>query len=662
MRLFYFLALSGIIYLNFAALTLVAGRYLPSRAIARAASVIAICAVMFFIEHFVGLGPLHWTLPLLTAASAFALWRYRADFCRRSTLVGEAVFVIAVGYGLIWKLAFPQVVELYDRLSDLHLVANYMAGARLPPVDMWLPSQRLDYYYAFQQYGAALLGRIAGLDAGVSFNVAAALLSGLVITLAWDFLDCFPLKPLSKVLAIVCFTVGGTGISPLFHLIAAPAGPGFFSAEAAHEAVLHNSRFIGWFENGVASDLWRKLSAGDPTAKGLQLPIETFGQQFPIGGFHAPLSGFLFLLLALAIIARLSGEPAGEKPRLEFLLGLSVPLTICSNAWVFPLQAILVGTWKLWDIGGAPLRDLRYSIAGVAAGLVLILPFLTGFAVHGHAIHLTRVPPEEHAPRLQFLIVHWPLILVALLAPFAGRYRDLALRFAAIFVPLLIATELLNAFDGAYGGDLIRFNPALKWWGWIFTGGFLALSTCLLASERRLVRGVAIATLLFVSALSIDVIDFLILQPKPYLGQLGGEGFYAADTANARMLDYLKNADDGLILENVYDERPRDTGIYGSFSGKPDLVGVPWILQVWNSHLTELPDLVSEVSRLYRAQHPSPLQFLDRFHVRYVVWSVRESKDLAAWVAIDRSIAADYVWMEFSDTGERHVGLWIRRP
>ncbi|HYV89676.1 MAG TPA: DUF2298 domain-containing protein [Candidatus Polarisedimenticolia bacterium] len=658
MRLIYFLSLATIVYVNFLGLTLAGGRILPAGAIARAGAVIGVCAAAFFFEHFIGFGQVQWLLPPLTIASGFIVWRHRHDLLQRSTLVAEAAFVVAVGYGLCWKLAFPQIVESFDELSDVHLVANYMTGERLPPVDMWLPWQHLDYYYAFQHYAAGLFGRITGLGAGASFNVAAALLSGLVIALAWDFLESFSLRLPAKLLAIVCFAVGGTGLSPLFHLIAAPGG--FFSAEAAHDAVLHNSRFIGWFEEKTASGLWRSLSP-EPTVAGLQLPIETFGQQFPIGGFHAPLSGFLFLVLALAIIARLALRPTC-KSQLEFLLGASVPLTICANAWVFPLQAILVGSWKLWDIGTAPLRELRFSITGFAAGLIAILPFLAGFAIHGHGISLVRVQPGQHSPWLQFLLLHWPLILAGLLAPFAGRQRGLALRFAAIFLPLLAATELLNAFDGAYGGDFVRFNPALKWWGWIFTGGFLALSTCLLASGRRLVCWVGAGSLILVSLFAVDLGSYFALRPKPYLGQLNGEGFYAADPANARLLAYLKNAANGLVLENVYDDSPKDTGIYGSLSGKPDLIGVPWILQVWDNRLTELPGLAANVGRFYRGQIPAALDFLGGFNVRYVVWSVRESTDLANWSAIDQAIEAHYAWMEFSATPDRHVGLWVRRP
>ena len=146
MRLIFFLSLASIVYVNFLGLTLAGGRFLPAGAMARAGAVIGVCTVAFFFEHFIGFGQIHWLLPPLTVASGCIVWRQRHDVLQRSALVAEAVFVIAVGYGLCWKLAFPQIVESFDQLSDVHLVANYMTGERLPPVDMWLPSQHLDYY------------------------------------------------------------------------------------------------------------------------------------------------------------------------------------------------------------------------------------------------------------------------------------------------------------------------------------------------------------------------------------------------------------------------------------------------------------------------------------------------------------------------------------
>ena len=128
------------------------------------------------------------------------------------------------------------------------------------------------------------------------------------------------------------------------------------------------------------------------------------------------------------------------------------------------------------------------------------------------------------------------------------------------------------------------------------------------------------------------------------------------------MLEVLKNAPFGNVLENVYDERPIDTGIYGSFAQKPSVVGVPWILGVWKRDLVELPKIVADVKKFYAGDHPQTARFLADHDVRYIVWSLRESQDVAKWQSIMRSIESDFRWMEFSSNPDsQHVGLWIRR-
>ena len=77
----------------------------------------------------------------------------------------------------------------------------------------------------------------------------------------------------------------------------------------------------------------------------------------------------------------------------------------------------------------------------------------------------------------------------------------------------------------------------------------------------------------------MDLGRLLVARSHGFRGKIDGSGFYAQDLSNARMMEDLKNAPFGLVLENVYEERPIDTGIYGSFAQKPSLVGVPWILK-----------------------------------------------------------------------------------
>ena len=276
-------------------------------------------------------------------------------------------------------------------------------------------------------------------------------------------------------------------------------------------------------------------------------------------------------------------------------------------------------------------------------------------------MHMALVTGEAHAPIVQFLMVWWPLLVLALAVPLAGLTRSFAGFLAVLFLALLVFAEFFNAPDGTYRDDFLRFNPALKWWGWIFTGGVFSLSAALLAGTSRVGRIVAACVLVLISVFAIDAGRYLVFRSHAFAGEIDGTGFYAQDRANGRMLRYLTDAPRGIVLEKIYDEFPRDTGIYGSFAQKPNLVGLPYVLEVWKKDLPELPPLVGKIESFYAGTLLDAARFLTDHDVRYVVWSVRESKDIEAWKSIMQAIDADYRWMEFSTTPDTRVGLWIKR-
>ena len=159
----YLLGIVVAILVNISALTLIVLRYIPFPATARVTGILIVCLALFRssissdLQAYSGLS--------LTAVSLYVIWHERLlDEVFRTS---EIVFLCALLYGAVWRLAFPEIGEDNDRLPDFHLVSNYLSGARLPPLDYRPPNLRLDYYYTFQHYSAALLGRTFGLAPGV---------------------------------------------------------------------------------------------------------------------------------------------------------------------------------------------------------------------------------------------------------------------------------------------------------------------------------------------------------------------------------------------------------------------------------------------------------------------------------------------------------------
>jgi len=275
-----------------------------------------------------------------TAAALYCCGDAGRCWLRREFVASEVVFLAAVAYGLVWKLAFPQIVESYDQLSECISSPTTSgraaaAGRRLAA----LAAARLLLHPA--AHAAALLGRLAGLGPGASFNVAIVLLCALVITLAWEFVAAIGVR-----FRAGCWrslpVVGGTGVAPLFHLITAPWPADLSNAGVAEHVIRYNSS-----SSAGSRTAWPRRCGDGWPAPGRplavpQLPAETFVQQFVLGGYHARSPAFCCCSSRLPSIADLQRDGAKARPALEFVLGLTVPLTLCANAWTFPFQALLV--------------------------------------------------------------------------------------------------------------------------------------------------------------------------------------------------------------------------------------------------------------------------------------------------------------------------------
>ena len=65
--------------INMAALGLLMRRWIGDYPLAKVVGLLAFCLVMFFIEHFVGLGKISWLWPIATALSLFVVVSHRQE-------------------------------------------------------------------------------------------------------------------------------------------------------------------------------------------------------------------------------------------------------------------------------------------------------------------------------------------------------------------------------------------------------------------------------------------------------------------------------------------------------------------------------------------------------------------------------------------------------
>ncbi len=616
--------------------------WLSSWWLARAAAPL-IAAFPFFLEHFVGLGSLHWMWPAATIVS-FAIislrWRVLAAHWRI-----ECVYVSAFAYALAWRYAFPDIDASSEKLTDLTFISNYLGGGRLPPADRWLPPFRFDIYYSLQHYGAALMARIFAMPAGTAYNLAICVIAASTVTAAAGTAWLLTRRRGATMLLMAALIVGGTGVSPFIRLIM-PAPPLYSSI-----------RFMGGAlapENATRPLGRALIQASGANKDSLDLPVELFSYLIGLGDFHPPLGGYLVLALTLLSIARIeSAEAAGPA---FTILGAALPLTIAVNAWDLPLELFLAAGWLCFRVAERKKIEWKALGAGFACSVILLAPYLAGFLAHSLALHtpLRLVPRRLHTPLLPALLIFYPVFsIVALQLIFGERSRQ-SLAFCATFLALAAASELFF-IDDVYSGKYERFNTVLKWWPWIYSATLLVIGALNLRSCSRICRAGTAAVLILICGFAGELAAAWWNPAKPHAGQLDGAAWLRDDAAGRAMLAFLSKQPPAIVLQRLPDRAYTAAPALAIFSGHAAFLGWPNHEDIWRGYPPQVDSRAAEIEKFYRAELPDSVRWLEHNAIRYIIWSAGES-GLNTFAALDARIRGEYSWRPFSE-GQ---GIWRR--
>ncbi|MDF1503380.1 DUF2298 domain-containing protein [Roseisolibacter sp. H3M3-2] len=645
--------LLGTVLLNLVALGLLGRRLVGHYALARAAAPVAAALALFFVEHFVGLGRLGWLWPLTTAASLWVVAR-RRDVVRAHWRV-EAVFAAAFAWAFAWRWASPSIVASSEKIGDLAMIASYLPGTRLPPVDAWFPPFPFDVYYSFQAYAAALLGRVFGMGPGLTYNVAFCVAVALTVTSAAGAARLMARSTRAAVLLTAAFTLGGTGASlPAHAMFARPEL--YTSMRLIGDAATPAAPTATAFGRAVIA----RAGVG-PDSTALRLPSETFAYLATLGDYHPPLSGFYLLALALLCVAVCeSGAPARGA---QGILAATVPLCAIANGWTFPPQAILVAAWVAYRHAARRPPDWRALLAGGVGALALCYPFLSTFAYRAadYGVTLRLVPAGAHTPPLLGALVLGPLLLALALPLASAPRRPWLLWSTALWAGLLVLSEVAFV-DDVYSGVFERFNTTLKWWPWIQAGALLTGGAFGLGAPSRFVRWATAAVLAWVTAYGFDLGRALATTPAPYRGRLDGAGVIAADPIERVVYEHLRAQPRGIVLQRLQAGAFTPAPSLALLAGHAAFLGWPEHEKLWRGQRADVALRDDEVRRFYAGTLADPADWLAQNRVDHVLW-LRTEGELPAGTfdAIDARLRGRYYWREFYRGGEMRVGMWSRR-
>lgn len=678
MSLIYLFFTLAILWFGMAGITLAARRYISEFAIARAAGIVAVVLCFFFVEHFIGLGKLFWLLPFVLGFSAWIFWKEQETVKGKSFWISELVFVLVFLYGFAWRFAFPSISPSSEQVTDLFFISNYLPGQTLPPLDNWNPPHRFDYYYAFQHYAAALMGRLLSLDAGTSYALGFATITALTVSLIWFVASQFINKVSLRVLLVATLVFGGTGLSPVLHLVYKDPNIPRVSDQQnqnryrsaleakARDNIINSVRYIGGSRDnarssdrdvrtGVANILLPETEPPAGTKLKMVLPSENFGYQYFVADYHPTLGGFFLLLLSLALIVCV------ENKRMEnlsqALLAACVPIMMITNTWTFPLLVLLICGWLAFRLIYRKPIAWAWLIGGGVAATLLIYPFLIGFAGRSLSTPVRFVPWEEHTPLSRFVALQWPVILVLAFGFFEPKYRKLSVALSSVWLGLLVLSEVIF-IDDPTAAQYQRTNTTMKWWGWIQVGVFVSVGSICLGSSKRWIRWSTVAVFVLVNAVVLDLTRYWLHSGKYNAGKLSGHHWYTGNATNRQMFEYLQEAPRGIVLENVLGNAYTNSTIYGIFNEKPVLLGWPSHLMTWHGNVPRVWILNDEIKQFYRGEMKDPIPWLLSQDIQYIVF--RPEDDDQKFETIHNQIKSHYAWHEFNHARNRHTGIWVR--
>ena len=393
----------------------------------------------------------------------------------RLVLTVELLFAVALGG---WSLIRAYSPELTTSGGEKFMEIMYLNAIgrsdTFPPQDAWLAGYGVSYYY-FGYVMIAMLTRLAGSSAHLTFNVGLASLFAMTCTGAFGLVYNLvayrrPTSPetgygnpayagegkrrpiayglLGSVLVAVLGNLEGF-FEVLYSLKALPAS--FFrwldiqeinGAFSTAPATLMPSRSGWWWwrASRVINDL-------DPSGKPVPIePIDEFpGFSFLLGDMHPHVLALPFVLLALAVALAALREgyedppsEGGAQARPYRRISILVPLCLGAlgflNTWDMPvylliwLAALALARRRAGHRGWVLLRDMVLAGGTVALACILLyLPFYLGFQSQAGGI----LPTAYVGTRFRHYFVMFGPFLVAVSGMLLVAVRDLRRHVAA---------------------------------------------------------------------------------------------------------------------------------------------------------------------------------------------------------------------------------------
>lgn len=590
----------------------------------------------------------------------------------RALLLGaEVVFVVAFVLGCLLTAFAPDVVGT-EKPMDMMLLDTSMTSRQLPPRDLWLAGEELNYYYL----GSWLLGfvmKVAAVAPDRAYNLGVGLVFGLSCSAVFGVAGA-----LARAVAGARRAVPAAAVATGFTMLAGN---------------LQGLKLVLEHDGPVRSLNWFAASRVTPGG----------ADDFPffatlLGDLHAHLIAvpFTLVVVGLAMHAAVAGPLAGSRAVAAARLvvaAVALGALFAMHTWTYPVALVLLlasgavgvaarrtrtstststrgchvpATLSVAETSHPPRRAAIWGGWALAVTLgsgLLYLPFHLTFDPSPGGIGRVTDPPSLLTFLERVALTHGVLLGIVVLAaaarllsarrsrragpspadvlPLAGTAasqratpRHRAETFLWLLVALGAGCLLLPQFvyvrDAFDGGPDYRFNTVFKFGfqAWPLLGVACgALVLLLLQGIGRRAAPIALAALAVAAvASSVFPVAGSIARTDGFAGppRLGGlrwmERTAPGDVAAIRWLREHVDAD-AVVLEASGPEYSYG-GRIATFSGRATVIAWAGHELVWGQPIGTRE---ADVAAIYRATDPAvALALLERYRVDYIVLGAYE--------------------------------------
>ncbi len=500
-------------------------------------------------------GSIVWVYLLLAAISGLIAWRQKEEMARLVSdrwqvfLAVEVIFTLALFAAAHLRSYVPDI-SATEKPMDFMFLNAASRSRYYPPDDAWLSGFHVSYYY-FGYVIQAMLGKLAGVQTSVAFNLGIASTVALSATAAFGL--GYNLIALAGRASRNLALAGGVAAVALFAVIGNLEGVlEFARANGLGSGSFYHSLGIGGLDAAPQSTTWYPTDQTSfwwwfratriiPDAGSItEFPFFSF----LLGDLHPHVMAIPFVLVGIAVGVSLwrsdeflSFDYWRRRPGHLVLIALLVGGLGFLNTWDLPTFGFLVALLA-FARNLASTHDLKRSLVAVAGFLIPLaalavvayVPFYLSFS--SQATGLRALSSVGTRP-LHALLIWGPLFVLTLplAAVTLGRTRPwrAAQSAVALSIPavLLILWAAVLVAGGGSLNDAIS-NRGANWTTTLLLGG--CVSVAALALWRAIETDLDEPAL--VPALAFTTVGLLLI--------LGADLFFIKDLFNSRINTVFK--------------------------------------------------------------------------------------------------------------------------